>query len=74
MPGAIFECTKCGMVTRTGYPTYAVQFAASKRGASEQEIIEDFFSFNKGILRSEPEKCPHCGVEKKFLKKTREID
>ena len=74
MPGAFFECTKCGKEIRTGYSTYAVQFAASKRGASEQEIIEDFFEFNKGILRAEPDKCPNCGAEKKFLKKTREID
>ena len=39
-----------------------------------KEIIEDFFEFNKGILRAEPDKCPNCGAEKKFLKKTREID
>lgn len=74
MPGAFFKCTKCGHETRTGYSTYAVQFAAAKRGSSEQEIIEDFFEFNKEIYRKTPDKCPKCGAEQKHLEKTREID
>ena len=52
MAGAVFECTKCGKEIRSGYPSYAVQFAASKRGASEAEIIEDFFDFNKQVRQN----------------------
>ncbi|MBI2597865.1 MAG: hypothetical protein HYW50_01580 [Candidatus Diapherotrites archaeon] len=74
MPGAIFECTVCKKEIRSGYPSYAIQFAASKRGISEAEIIEDFFEFNKKILRKEPQKCPNCGAGKAALKKIGEID
>jgi len=74
LPGAFFECSKCKKEIRTGYPSYAIQFAAGKRGASEKEIIDDFFEFNKNILREEPDKCPNCGAGKESLKKTRDID
>lgn len=74
MAGAVFECTKCKKEIRSGYPSYAVQFAASKRRISEAEIAEDFFEFNKNILREEPQKCPHCGAEKEQLKKIGNID
>lgn len=74
MPGAIFKCKECKKEFRSGYPSFAVQFAASKRGASEKEIIDDFFEFNKHILRSEPKKCPFCGAGKEKLEKTGTID
>ncbi len=74
MPGAFYQCEKCKKEIRVGYPSYAVQFAASKRGASEKEIINDFFEFNKHIFRELPEKCPQCGAEKVKFKMTREID
>ena len=74
MPGAVFLCKKCGKEIRSGYPSYAVQFASSKRGVDEAEIIEDFFEFNKNILRKEPEKCPHCGAGKEMLEKIGSID
>ena len=74
MPGAVFECTNCKKEIRSGYPSYAVQFAASKRGVDEAEIIEDFFEFNKNILRKEPQKCPHCSAGKEKLEKIGKID
>ncbi len=74
MPGAVFVCEKCKKEIRSGYPSYAIQFASSKRGAPEEEIIGDFFEFNKNILRKEPTKCPHCGAGKEKLKKIGNID
>ncbi len=62
MPGEVLECESCKTQTRWGYPTHAISFAQSKRpNASVEEIINDFFEFNKGILREKPEKCPKCG-------------
>jgi len=45
---------------RWGYSQSAVDFAASKRGTSEQEIINDFFELNPGILRKKPVQCTVC--------------
>lgn len=74
MPGAFYKCEKCSKEIRTGYPSYAIQFASSKRGAPEKEIIDDFFEFNKHIFRELPDKCPQCGSPKELLKKTGDID
>ena len=51
MPGKVFECGKCKAIIRSGYPQYAIEFAASKRGAPVEEILDDFFEYNKHILR-----------------------
>lgn len=74
MPGAVFLCSNCKKEIRCGYPSYAIQFASFKRGASEKEIVDDFFEFNKQILREEPIACPHCGAQKEKLQKIAEID
>ena len=74
MPGKVFECGKCKAIIRSGYPQYAIEFAASKRGAPVEEILDDFFEYNKHILREEPEKCPKCGASKEQLKLINEHD
>lgn len=62
MPGHVLKCKKCGNEIRVGYSEYAVEFAAAKRGVGKNEIIEDFFHFNPGILRNDPKKCTKCGA------------
>jgi len=74
MAGKVFQCGKCNATIRSGYPTYAIEFASSKRGVPIQEIIDDFFEYNKDILREEPEKCPKCGAAKEQLKLIKEHD
>ena len=63
MPGEVIECLKCHHQMRWGYPSRAVEFAQSKRPeASEEEIANDFFEFNKGVLREKPMACNKCGA------------
>ncbi len=47
---------------RWGYSQLAVDFAAQKRKASVEEIIEDFFELNKSVLRKKPSHCTKCGA------------
>ncbi|MDO8624571.1 MAG: hypothetical protein Q7R47_00690 [Candidatus Diapherotrites archaeon] len=68
MPGAVEQCTKCGREVRWGYSQLAIDFAAQKRHADEQEILDDFFELNPGISRKKPDTCPQCGAARSEFK------
>lgn len=68
MPGHILKCGKCGALVRVGYPSLAVDYAEGfGRTESREQLVEDFFELNPGVLRGEPEKCPKCGAPRKEL-------
>ncbi len=60
VPGTLYKCTACGKYFKVGYSAHAVDFASSVRGASRQEIIADYFEFNKDSFCELPDACPHC--------------
>lgn len=75
MPGEVVECMKCRNQMRWGYSSRAIEFALTKRpNAAKEEIIEDFFRFNPGILKQKPVRCSQCQAESGLLKVVHEYE